>query len=245
MRLDKYLANMGVGSRKELKMVIRKGAVTINGHVEKDPGKHVDPDQDLIQFRGETIGYQEYMYIMLHKPAGVISATTDNYHKTVIDLLPEEWLHFEPFPVGRLDIDTEGLLILTNDGQLSHRLLSPKKHVDKTYFAIIDQEVVAADIEAFAKGLTLDDGYETLPGYLEVLDQGEGRQVRITIQEGKFHQVKRMFQAVGKEVTYLKRVSMGGLILDESLDKGQARELTTEELDRVQVQVSPYRENQK
>lgn len=240
MRIDKLLANMGVGSRKELKTAIRKGAVTVNDLVVRDPGKHVDPEADQIHFRGQQIIYKEYVYLIMHKPAGVISATEDTYHETVIDLLPEEYRIFAPFPVGRLDIDTEGLLVLTNDGQLSHQLLSPKKHVDKTYFARIDQPVTKVDREIFSKGVVLDDGYKTLPAWLEVLDAPGRNEVHITIQEGKFHQVKRMFQAVDKQVEYLKRISMGGLRLDKKLEIGQVRELTQEELHLLEQKKSPF-----
>ncbi|OMP68811.1 16S rRNA pseudouridine(516) synthase, partial [Agrobacterium tumefaciens] len=235
-RLDKVLANLGFGSRAELKKLAKQGSIVVNGTVIKDPGKHVDPYSDVIEFEGETIQYREYVYIMLHKPPGVVSATEDLRDRTVLDLLDKEYLVFEPFPVGRLDKDTEGLLLLTNDGKLAHELLSPRKHIPKTYEAIVEGRVDEEDARLFAAGVTLDDGYVTLPAELvihsheERSDGGIHSGISLTIHEGKFHQVKRMFESVGKKVVYLKRVSMGELRLDESLEIGTYRELTGEEL---------------
>lgn len=233
MRIDKVLSNLGYGSRKDVKKLLKDGAVKVNNVVVKDAKQHVDPEKDSMTLNGEEIQYREFIYLMMNKPPGVISATEDNRDETVIDLLGVEDLVFEPFPVGRLDKDTEGLLLITNDGQLSHRLLSPKKHVPKTYFAVIDGEVTDEDIEAFKNGVTLDDGYETKPGELVILKSGLTSDIELTITEGKFHQVKRMFQAVGKRVIYLKRLSMGPLALDETLELGEYRELTDEELDML------------
>ncbi|MCK6205173.1 rRNA pseudouridine synthase [Bacillus infantis] len=230
MRIDKVLANLGYGSRKEVKKLLKDGSVTVNDEKIKDAKQHVDPEKDLIRINGETVEYREFIYLMMNKPPGVISATEDNRDETVIDLLEAEDLIFEPFPVGRLDKDTEGLLLITNDGQLAHRLLSPKKHVPKTYFAVIDQEVTEEDVTAFRKGVILDDGYATKPGELNILKSGERSDIELTITEGKFHQVKRMFEAVGKKVVYLQRFSMGPLRLDETLELGEYRELTEEEL---------------
>ncbi|MCA1038746.1 rRNA pseudouridine synthase [Bacillus infantis] len=230
MRIDKVLANLGYGSRKEVKKLLKDGSVTVNDEKIKDAKQHVDPEKDLIRINGETIEYREFIYLMMNKPPGVISATEDNRDETVIDLLEAEDLIFEPFPVGRLDKDTEGLLLITNDGHLAHRLLSPKKHVPKTYFAVIDQEVTEEDVIAFRKGVILDDGYATKPGELNILKSGERSDIELTITEGKFHQVKRMFEAVGKKVVYLQRLSMGPLQLDETLELGEYRELTEEEL---------------
>ncbi|MGD6855626.1 pseudouridine synthase [Bacillus infantis] len=230
MRIDKVLANLGYGSRKEVKKLLKDGSVTVNDEKIKDAKQHVDPEKDLIRINGETVEYREFIYLMMNKPPGVISATEDNRDETVIDLLEAEDLIFEPFPVGRLDKDTEGLLLITNDGQLAHRLLSPKKHVPKTYFAVIDQEVTDEDVMAFRKGVILDDGYATKPGELNILKSGERSDIELTITEGKFHQVKRMFEAVGKKVVYLQRLSMGPLQLDETLELGEYRELTEEEL---------------
>ena len=215
MRLDKLLANMGYGSRKEVKQLLKEKAVTVDGTVVKDAAMKVDPETQDVSVYGEP---------------GVISATEDKYDKTVIDILDPLAQHFKPFPVGRLDKDTEGLLLITNDGNLAHNLLSPKKHVPKTYYATIEGVVTEADIEAFRKGVELDDGYVTKPGELVILKSDAISEIELTIQEGKFHQVKRMFESVGKKVTYLKRLSMGALVLDEELELGDYRELTEEEL---------------
>jgi 16S rRNA pseudouridine516 synthase len=235
MRIDKVLSNLGYGSRKDVKKLLKDGAVKVNSAVIKDAKHHVDPEKDSITLNGEEIHYREFIYLMMNKPPGVISATEDNRDETVIDLLEIEDQVFEPFPVGRLDKDTEGLLLITNDGQLSHKLLSPKKHVPKTYFAVIEGEVTEEDIEAFKQGVTLDDGYETKPGELVILKSGLTSDIELTITEGKFHQVKRMFQAVGKRVIYLKRLSMGPLQLDETLELGEYRELTDEEVEMLQT----------
>lgn len=230
MRLDKLLANMGYGSRKEVKQLLKEKAVTVDGIIVKDAAMKVDPEQQDVSVYGERVIYTEFIYLMMNKPPGVISATEDRYDETVIDLLDPLAQHFKPFPVGRLDKDTEGLLLITNDGNLSHNLLSPKKHVPKTYYATIDGIVTETDSEAFRQGVELDDGYVTKPGELVILKSGDISEIELTIQEGKFHQVKRMFEAVGKRVTYLKRLSMGPLELDESLELGDYRELTEEEL---------------
>lgn len=236
MRLDKLLANMGFGTRKTVKGVLKSKVVTVNGLIEKEGKMQVDPEKDTIIVSGEEIEYHEFVYFMLHKPQGVVSATTDNVHKTVIDLLePQDQLR-DPFPVGRLDKDTEGLLILTNDGTLAHNLLSPKKHVDKCYEAIIEGIVVEKDIQEFASGITLDDGFNCQSAHLEIVSidfEKEQSIIRVTIHEGKFHQVKRMFEAVDKSVSYLKRLSMGNVQLDETLELGDYRQLTKAELDSL------------
>ncbi|PPA71697.1 pseudouridine synthase [Jeotgalibacillus proteolyticus] len=234
MRLDKLLSNMGYGSRKEMKKLLKSGSVIVNGEAVKEGKAQVDPFTEEITVNGERVEYREFIYLLMNKPQGVISATEDRQHETVIDLLPVDFAVFEPFPVGRLDKDTEGLLLLTNDGQLAHQLLSPKKHVPKTYFAEIEGEVTERDREIFKHGVTLDDGYVTKPGELLILESGQVSKIELTIMEGKFHQVKRMFQAVGKEVTYLKRISMGSLKLDPALALGEFRELTPEELGALQ-----------
>ncbi|HBB5392172.1 TPA: rRNA pseudouridine synthase, partial [Listeria monocytogenes] len=223
MRLDKLLSHTGFGSRKEVKPLLKSGAVVVNGMIQKDSKTQVNPDKDQITVHGTPVVYQEFVYFMLHKPQNVVSATEDNVSETVIDLLAQEDTLTDPFPVGRLDKDTEGLLIITNDGTLAHNLLSPKKHIDKTYYAKIDGDVTAADVEAFAAGIELDDGYTCKPARLEIITPNE---IKVTIQEGKFHQVKRMFAARGKSVSYLKRISMGNLQLDESLALGEYRPLT-------------------
>ena len=230
-RIDKILSNLGYGKRKDLKKIVKNGMVQVNGITIKDSAMKVDPEKDKIVINGEEIFYREFIYLMMNKPAGVISATFDNKDETVIDLLEVEHQVFEPFPVGRLDKDTVGLLLLTNDGDLNHRLISPKWKVDKVYFAKIDQKVTEEDIEKFKHGITLDDGYRCKEAILEIQKASEeGSEIVLTIQEGKFHQVKRMFEAVGKKVTYLKRIEFGTLPLDEDLEEGEYRELTEEEI---------------
>ncbi|EIS4901185.1 rRNA pseudouridine synthase [Listeria innocua] len=227
MRLDKLLSHTGFGSRKEVKPLLKSGAVVVNGTIQKDSKTQVNPDKDQVTVHGTPVIYQEFVYFMLHKPQNVVSATEDNLSETVIDLLAQEDTLTNPFPVGRLDKDTEGLLIITNDGTLAHNLLSPKKHIDKTYYAKIDGDVTVEDVEAFSAGVTLDDGHTCKPAHLEIITPNE---IKVTIQEGKFHQVKRMFAARGKKVSYLKRISMGNLQLDESLELGEYRPLTENEL---------------
>lgn len=230
-RLDKVLSNLGYGSRKEIKQAIRKGLIEVNGELVKDNGMQVDPESDRIIVNGEEIFYRKFIYLMMNKPDGVVSATVDNRDETVVDLLEVEHQVFNPFPVGRLDKDTVGLLFLTNDGELNHRLISPKWKVDKIYYAKIDKKVTEDDVNKFKKGITLDDGYLCKEAKLEILNAtDEGSEVEVTIQEGKFHQVKRMFEAVGKEVVYLKRIEFGTLKLDEDLEEGEYRELNDEEL---------------
>ncbi len=234
MRVDKLLSNVGVASRAELKKYCKQGLISVNGKVINNPGVQVDSESDDIRFNGEKIVYREFVYIMLNKPDGYISATFDKYDPIVLDLIDQSYLVFEPFPVGRLDKDTEGLLVLTNDGQLAHRVLSPKKHVPKTYYAKIQGKVIEEDILAFEKGVILDDGYETMPSQLKILKSDDMSEIELTIHEGKFHQVKRMFESVGKKVVYLKRLSMGKLKLDESLGLGEYRELTEEEVKLIE-----------
>ncbi|WP_261130703.1 pseudouridine synthase [Bacillus sp. Marseille-Q3570] len=230
MRIDKLLANMNYGSRKEVKKLLKNGLVKVDGEILKDGKSHVDPETATITVGEEIVNYIKHIYVMMNKPNGVISATEDNHHKTVVDLLDEEVALHKPFPVGRLDKDTEGLLILTNDGQLSHRLLAPKKHVPKTYYAKIDGIVTEDDRSLFKKGVELDDGYVTKPAELIIHMSDTQSEIELTITEGKFHQVKRMFEAVDKKVTYLKRLQMGSLKLDPSLSQGQYRFLTTDEI---------------
>ncbi|MDM5315497.1 pseudouridine synthase [Fictibacillus sp. b24] len=236
MRIDKWLSNTGYGSRKEVKQLLKSGAVKLNGDVIKDPKTQADPEKDHVLVHGEEAVYKEFIYLMMNKPQGVISATEDSRHETVIDLLYMEDQNFEPFPVGRLDIDTEGLLILTNDGQLAHTLLSPKKHVPKTYFAKINGSIPDDTLEIFKEGVILEDGYKTKPAYLKVLQNNmDESEIELTITEGKFHQVKRMFEAIGRKVVYLQRIQMGQLKLDESLELGTYRELSEEELNLLSL----------
>ncbi|XEC96514.1 pseudouridine synthase [Paenibacillus tarimensis] len=239
MRLDKMLAAMGLGTRSEIKKAVKQGKVTVGGNTVKDSGLSVDPENDIVEWEGERVLYKDVVYFMLNKPQGVISATEDTRERTVIDLLAPQDRVLRPFPVGRLDKDTEGLLLLTNDGQLAHELLSPRKHVDKTYEAKVIGAVDEEDKRKFAFGVTLDDGYVTMPAVLHIDDvhSDEGGQamssIRLTIKEGKFHQVKRMFEAVGKRVVYLRRIAMGPLTLDPKLALGSYRELTGEEVERL------------
>lgn len=230
MRLDKLLANMGYGSRKDVKNIIKQGQVQVDGETVKNGKIHVEPEKQDVRIKGERVSYRKHIYLMMNKPPGVVSATEDSKEKCVTDLLPERYQTFNPFPVGRLDKDTEGLLILTNDGQLAHRLLSPKKDVGKTYFAIIDGLVTERDVQIFKEGVTLEDGYICKPAELTILRQEKQSEVHIVITEGKFHQIKRMFKATDKTVLYLKRIKMGNLGLDQHLKPGEVRELTDEEL---------------
>ncbi|HEY9061165.1 MAG TPA: pseudouridine synthase [Pseudobacteroides sp.] len=232
-RLDKVVSNFGYGTRKEIKAMVKNGSIKVDGQVVKDSGIHIDPNSSTIEINGEVLNYKEFIYLMLNKPQGVISATFDQRHKTVVELMPEEVFHYKLFPVGRLDIDTEGLLIMTNDGDLAHEVLSPKKHVRKKYYALINGEVIESDKKAFAEGITIDDGYKTMPALLDIIRSGITSEIELTIVEGKFHQVKRMFEAIGKEVRFLKRIEMGGVLLDESLKPGECRELTKEELETL------------
>lgn len=237
MRLDKLLSNMGYGTRKEVKKLMKKGAVQVNAVAVKDAALHVDTVKDEVTILGQKVVYKEFMYLMMNKPQGVLSATEDKRDQTVIDLLDEEYNIFEMFPVGRLDKDTEGFLLLTNDGKLAHNLLSPKKGVSKTYYAHIEGIVTEEDTKRFSEGVILEDGYETKPGQLRILKSADISEIELTITEGKYHQVKRMFEAVGKQVVYLKRLSMGPLSLDESLELGSYRELLEEELQQL-MQIS-------
>ena len=226
-RLDKLLAGTGKWSRRQVKALVRQGLVRVDGRLAASAEDKLDPAAAIITVAGETISLCRFTYVMLHKPAGVLTATEDRKQPTVLDLLPPELRRIGLAPVGRLDKDTEGLLLLTNDGELAHRLLSPKYHVDKRYLARVDGELSAADAEAFARGMTLGDGLECLPAGLEVLPD---RVCIVTLREGKFHQVKRMLAARGAPVLYLKRLSMGPLTLDDSLAAGAYRLLRAEEI---------------
>lgn len=232
MRLDKYLADMGIGTRTEIKKYVRQGKVKVDGVVVKSPEIKVNPDIQTVSYLDQSVSYEKFEYYMLNKPAGVVSATTDEKDKTVIDLITAK-KRKDLFPVGRLDKDTEGLLLITNDGELAHRLLAPKKHVDKVYYAKVKGKVTEEDVKAFKEGVSLGQGEMARPAALEILVSDEISEIRLTIQEGKFHQVKRMFISVGKEVVYLKRLSMGSLVLDEKLPLGAYRPLTNKELEQL------------
>lgn len=220
---------MGIGTRSEVKKAIQKKAVTVNQSVIQKPEYKVDTQEDEVCYQGTPVIYEPYVYYLLHKPKGCVCATKDNVYPTVLSYI-ENPAGYKLFPVGRLDVDTEGLLLITNDGVLAHELLSPKKHVEKTYFAEVAGYVTQEDVEVFAQGLDIGDGRNTLPAKLEIKSRGEKSQILITITEGRYHQVKRMFQAVGKKVLYLKRISMGGLTLEEGLQPGCYRSLSEEEI---------------
>ncbi|MCI7796214.1 MAG: rRNA pseudouridine synthase [Lachnospiraceae bacterium] len=231
IRLDKFLADMGKGTRSQIREAVRKGRVLVNGEIVKESDRKVRPMEEQVLFDGEPVSYVEYEYFMLNKPQGVISATYDPRHKTVVDLIGDK-KRKDLFPVGRLDIDTEGLLLITNDGALAHRLLAPKKHVDKTYFARCEGHVPDSAVKDFADGILLDDGLKCLPAALVIQKRDAGTtDVLLTIHEGKFHQVKRMMESCGCPVLSLKRLTMGPLTLDEALRPGEFRPLTEYELE--------------
>lgn len=230
MRLDKFLSHLRIGTRKESKLLVRAGRIRINGVVTKDCAVKVYPGSDRISLDGQDLVYREFIYLMMNKPAGYVSATRDRSEKTVLDLLPPAWTGWGLFPIGRLDKDTEGLLLLSNNGQLAHTLLSPKYQVGKTYFARINGAIGPEELEQLQTGIELDDGYRTKPAMARVLRAGDTYDVELVIYEGKFHQVKRMFAAVGRKVLYLKRTAIGGLKLDSSLKPGEVRELTEAEV---------------
>lgn len=237
MRLDKFLVESGLGSRSQVKQLLKKGQVWVNGAAVTSAKKQIDERSDQIVVDGQPLVYEKFVYYLLNKPKGVISATEDDRHKTVLDLLDDAARQKEVFPVGRLDVDTHGLLLLTNNGQLSHAMLSPKRHVAKVYQAQVAGLMDQADVERFAQGIELKD-FTCQPAQLEIIERNEGAQtslVRITLSEGKFHQVKRMVLACGKEVTDLQRLSMGPLQLDTNLDLGQWRRLTEEEMQSLEI----------
>lgn len=229
IRLDKYLTELGIGTRSEVKKYIKAGLVTVDGVLEKKPEVKVEEEKVQVCFRGEKLSYAAYEYYLFHKPAGCVSATEDRVHKTVMDYLTDT-RRKDLFPVGRLDIDTEGLLFITNDGALAHELLSPAKHVPKTYYAKVEGHVTKEDVNLFGNGVDIGEEKPTKPAKLVLLSEGDISEIRLTITEGKFHQVKRMFEAVGKRVVYLKRLSMGTLVLPEDLKPGEYRALTEQEL---------------
>ena len=232
LRLDKYLADMGIGTRSQIKEAAKKGRIQVNGQTEKKTDRKITPGDDQVIMDGQVIGYVHTEYYMLNKPQGVVSATEDRKYQTVVDLIADRQRK-DLFPVGRLDIDTEGLLLITNDGELAHRLLSPKKHVDKVYYAKVQGKVDESDVKAFADGVDIGDDTPVKNADLRILKSGEESEIELTITEGRFHQVKRMFHAVGKEVIYLKRLSMGSLVLDKTLTKGEYRSLTEEEIKKL------------
>lgn len=231
MRLDKFLCETGTGTRSEVKTYIKKGQVTVNDEIAKKPEMKIDENKDIICFLGQVLSYEETQYFLLNKPAGCVTATKDHLSETVMSFLPAN-RRDDLFPVGRLDKDTEGLLLITNDGQLAHQLLSPKKHVDKTYFAVVDGEVRDEHIGKFLGGLDIGDEKLTLPAKLKILKSGAVSEIELTICEGRFHQVKRMFEAIGTKVTYLKRITTGPLTLGD-LKPGEVRTLTEDEITKL------------
>ncbi len=249
MRIDKYLADCGIGTRSEVKKYIKAKQITINGKIATKPEIKIDENTDAVCFKGQPIEYEKYVYYLFHKPFGCVTAKQDNVHQTVMDYFPEDICAKDIAPVGRLDLDTEGLLLLTNDGPLTHHLLSPAHHIPKTYYAILDKKVPVDAVEKFKEGVDIGDDKPTLPAELvilpmrpvmNVIDVEDGSMedsfiysAELTIHEGRFHQVKRMFEAVGCTVTYLKRLSMGSLALGD-LPKGEYRKLTQEEIESLQ-----------
>lgn len=228
MRLDKLLANMQIGTRSEVKKYIKQGKITVDGNSKVKPEQQINPLEQRICCFGKELNYQEFEYYMLYKPGNCVTARTDPMHKTVMEYIDSSNKALSP--VGRLDLDTEGLLLITNDGNLSHDLLSPQKHVKKVYEAKIEGLVTQEDVEAFHKGLDIGDTLPTRPAELEILEANEVSFIRVTITEGRYHQVKRMFEVVGKRVIFLKRLEMGALKLDTSLKPGEYRALTDEEI---------------
>lgn len=232
IRLDKFLSEMSGWTRSEVKKIVRTGSVTVDGNEVKKPETKIDEKLSIVRVDGRQIKYNKYEYYMLNKPKGFVSATTDREHKTVVDIISSSEKK-DLFPVGRLDIDTEGLLLITNDGELAHRLLAPKNHVEKTYYVEVSGILDDVDVDAVEKGLDIGEEKKTIPAKMEILKtdiQNNISSCYLTIHEGKFHQVKRMMKKLGKTVTYLKRVSMGSLILDSKLKKGNYRKLTEQEI---------------
>ena len=232
MRLDRYLADLGCGTRSQVKKDIAGGLAAVNGVTVKRPEEKIDTEKDQVTYNGRTVTYEKYEYYMLNKPAGTVTATEDRMDMTVMDLLKDQ-RRKGLFPVGRLDKDTEGLLLITNDGEMAHRLLSPRKHVDKVYYADVQGKVTEKDVLIFAEGVDIGDDRLTMPAELQILESGDISRICLTIREGRYHQVKRMFHAVGKEVIYLKRLQMGPLVLDQELMPGEYRKLTKEEVDSL------------
>lgn len=234
MRLDKFLTEMGLGTRSEVKKILKTKQITVNGEIVTKPETKVEPENDQISYKGEPVTYCEYEYYLFYKSAGCVTATEDQLHKTVMDYLTDT-VRSDLFPVGRLDIDTEGLLLITNDGALAHDLLSPAKHVEKTYYAVIDGVVTEKDVNSFENGVDIGEEKLTKPGKLRILKSEPESEIELTITEGRFHQVKRMFEAVGKKVLYLKRISMGPLQLTDDLKPGEYRPLTEEEITALKI----------
>lgn len=236
MRIDRYFSSQEICSRSEIKTALRKGLVTVNGTVIKQADYKIDPQQDRILFAGKEVSYQPYVYYMLNKPMGVVSATEDKKQKTVLDLVPPELYRSDLFPAGRLDKDTTGFVLLTNDGDFAHRILAPKSHIEKTYHAGVKAPITEADIEAFSTGITLASGEVCLPAKLRLLQEAAEDRLTICeviICEGKYHQIKKMFEARGNKVLTLRRIKMGELELDPALSEGGCRVITEDELRKI------------
>ena len=232
MRLDKLLGMTGCATRSESKKIIRSGGVTVNGRVARSPDEKVDPQNDEVFFCGRAVVYRKYTYILMNKPEGVVSATEDGKDKTVIDLLPDDMRKNDLFPCGRLDKNTLGLMLITDNGELAHRLLAPKSHVEKKYYFKSKFPLTEEEAKKFENGLVLDDGYETKPAKIEL--RGDGNEGVITLVEGKYHQIKRMLDALGNKITYLERISFGPLKLDEKLKRGEWRYLNGDEISAIE-----------
>lgn len=231
MRLDKFIGNMGYGTRSEVKKEISRGHVTVNGEIKRKHGFNIDVEKDIVNLNGSIISHEPFIYVVLNKPQGVITATKDSKHKTVMDLLGDAYGSRILSPVGRLDIDTEGLLIITDDGQFNHEIMSPKKHVSKTYFAEIEGQPTMDTVSQFEAGI--DIGEMCKPAKLTILEAGDISHISLEITEGKFHQVKRMFEAVNMKVVYLKRVKIGSLVLEDNLELGEHRKLSKKEVELI------------
>lgn len=234
MRIDKFLTELGLGTRSEVKKILKTGQVAVNGIPVKKPEEKINETEDTVTYQGKVLAYQQFEYYMFHKPAGCVTAVSDARHKTVMDYM-KDLTRKDLNPVGRLDIDTEGLLLITNDGMLSHELLSPAKHVPKTYYAKVEGKVTEEDVSLFAAGVDIGEKKLTKSADLRILVSDTVSEIELTISEGKFHQVKRMFEAVDKKVVYLKRISMGSLVLDENLEPGSYRLLTDEEITQLRT----------
>lgn len=230
MRLDKFFSSQSLASRKEVKILLRQGLITVNGTPAAQPEQKIDPEQDCICLQGREVSFRPYLYLMLNKPQGVVSATNDRSCTTVLDLVPPEWYRPDLFPAGRLDKDTTGFVLLTNDGDFAHRMLAPKSHVKKVYHAQINVPITEKQMAQFAEGVVLKDGYRCLPAEMKILEEGGQPVVEIVLREGKYHQIKRMIAAVGGHVLRLKRVQIGELKLDVNLPEGQVREILHKEL---------------
>lgn len=233
MRLDRFFSSQEILSRKEVKKLIHHGEILVNGNIVKSSDQKVDTQKDKISYRGNVIEYKPYIYIMLNKPAGVVSSTSDKINKTVIDLLPQELFRTDLFPAGRLDKDTTGFVLITNDGEFAHNMLSPKNHVKKFYLVELDGSIAKPDIELIERGAVLADGYICKPAQITLLEDTDNPLLEIVLVEGKYHQIKRMFGVIGRGVNSLKRVRIGNLFLDERLKEGYAREITNKEISLI------------